>query len=109
MSEGKLPKYRVVAAATEYELQLKLNALAEQGYILHQFTSQVEQEFKTAFYAVMKLGENDYSNVVALRDVVPELVTEAIENNWEIVSTSLSTKFVRMVRRKQPPYPSSGE
>ena len=105
MSEGKLPKYRVVAAATEYELQLKLNALAEQGYILHQFTSQVEQEFKTAFYAVMKLGENDYSDVTAIRDIAPELATEAIELGWEPVSMSLSTKFIRMARRNRSPTP----
>ena len=109
MAEGKLLKYRVIAAYTEHELQVKMNLLADEGYILHQFTSQVEQEFKTAFYAVMKLGENDYSNVVALRDVVPELVDDAIASGWELVSTSLSTKFCRMVRRKQPPYPSSGE
>ena len=102
MSEGKLSKYRVVAAATEYELQLKLNALAEQGYILHQFTSQVEQEFKTAFYAVMKIDEGSYENVEALRDISPELVTDALAEGWSICSTSLSTKFVRMVRRKQP-------
>jgi hypothetical protein len=100
MAEGKLLKYRVVAAATEYELQLKLNALAEQGYILHDFTSQVEQEFKTAFYAVMKLGENDYSDVIQIKDVAPELATEAIANGLEPVSMSLSTKFIRMVRRK---------
>ena len=100
MSEGKLSKYRVVAAATEYELQLKLNALAEQGYILHQFTSQVEQEFKTAFYAVMKLGENDYSNVTQIKDIVPELADDAINSGWEPVSMSLSTKFIRFVKRR---------
>ena len=103
MAEGKLSKYRVVAAATEYELQLKLNALSEQGYILHQFTSQVEQEFKTAFYAVMKLGDdNNYENVTNVRDISPELVDEAISLGWTPGSLSLSTKFVRMIRRKQP-------
>lgn len=98
---SELPKYRVVAAYTEHELQLKLNALAEQGYTLHQFTSQVEQEFKTAFYAVMKTSDNDYSNVVQIKDIIPELADEAINSGWEPVSMSLSTKFIRFVKRKQ--------
>ena len=100
MAEGKLLKYRVIAAYTEHELQVKMNLLADEGYTLHQFTAHIEQEFKTAFYAVMKLGENDYSNVTQIKDIVPELADDAINSGWEPVSMSLSTKFIRFVKRR---------
>ena len=100
MAEGKLLKYRVVVAASPEEFQEKLNLLSEEGYIIHDFhvTSFIDQP--PDFYAVMKLGENDYSDVIQIKDVAPELATEAIANGLEPVSMSLSTKFIRMVRRK---------
>ena len=55
---------------------------------------------ETMFYAIVKLAEDSYEGVTNLRDVAPELVDECLRNNWRIASSSISTKFVRMVRYK---------
>lgn len=106
--EETLSKYRVVVwpestidprPCSEGRTSLRLfedrlNNLAEFGYEIY----QVRDEF-----IVMQLkepGANDYSNVTNLKDVPPAEVDQHIADGWEITSTSISTKFVRMVKRK---------
>lgn len=103
MTEVKLPKYRVIHTENRDEFEMKLNTLADEGYILASFNPVHEPTNmdETAFYAVVKIDEGNYENVIALKDVAPELVTDALSAGWEITSTSLSTKFVRMIRRKK--------
>jgi len=99
MTEVKLPKYRVVSAQTESTFEAKINALADVGYTFKAF---MESEDLHELIAIMSIAENDYSNVESLRDVAPELVDDAIhKGGYEIASCSISTKFVRMVRRKK--------
>lgn len=98
MTEIKLPKYRVVSAQTESTFEGKINALAEKGYTFKAF---MESEDMHMLVAVMSIAENDYSNVIAIKDVSPELANDALSAGWEPVSMSLSTKFIRMVRRKK--------
>ena len=101
MSEvKKLSKYRVVTAKDAEMFEHRMNALADEGYTFK--CMNVSDHEDTPFLiGVMVIGESDYSNVVSLRDVAPELVDDAIAGGFEIVSSSLSTKFVRMVRRKK--------
>jgi hypothetical protein len=98
----ELKKYRVVtwpAVCVDNREPLRLfedrlNNLAEFGYEV----LTVRDEF-----VVMQLkepGANDYSNVTNLKDVPPNEVDTHIADGWEITSTSISTKFVRMVKRK---------
>lgn len=104
MTEVKLPKYRVIRENNYHEFEEKLIALSEMGYILASFNPIHEPTNmeETMFYAVVKIAENDYSNVESLRDVAPELVDDAIhKGGYEIASTSISSKFVRMIRRKK--------
>jgi hypothetical protein len=47
----------------------------------------------------MKWDSESYADVTGLRDVALEDVDAHIVEGWEIASWSLSTKFVRMVKR----------
>lgn len=98
MSEAKLPKYRTVVTENAGELQEKMNALAELGYTFKQVV--ISDRDETPFLiAVMTIQEGDYTGVKQLRDIAPELVTDALSSGWEIASASISTKFCRMVHR----------
>lgn len=101
MTEVRLPKYRVVSAKDAEMFEHRMNALADEGYIFK--SMNVSDHDDTPFLiGVMAFAEDSYEGVEALRDVAPELVTEALQNNWQICSTSLSTKFVRMIKRRKP-------
>ena len=73
------------------EWEQKLSALEDAGYRL---------VFVDGGRAFMEYRGNDYSNVTNLKDVPPNEVDQHIADGWEITSTSISTKFIRMVKRK---------
>ena len=99
-----MPKYRIVWSSKEDDVEQKMNALAEVGYILASFNYVAgdNQDLNDVYHAVMKLDEGSYEGVTNLRDVSPELVDDALASGWEIASSSISTKFVRMIRRRKP-------
>ena len=73
------------------EWEQRMSALADAGYRL---------VFIDGNRAFMEYRGNDYSNVTNLKDVPPHEVDQHIADGWEITSTSISTKFIRMVKRK---------
>jgi hypothetical protein len=78
--------------------------LGDQGYSLAFFTyrhPEAEGE-NDVFHAVMKLDVGNYQDVEHLKDVDPLEVDAHIAKGWEITSTSISTKFIRMIRRRAP-------
>ena len=95
----KLSKYRVIDAMGIDDLEDKMSALADEGYILAELITKSTYTFQDGssggggYCAVMKIDEGNYEGVVNLRDVAPELVDECLEKGWSICSTSLSTKF----------------
>lgn len=73
------------------EWEQRIDALEGSGYRL---------VFVDGNRAFMEYRGNDYSNVTNLKDVPPDEVDQYIADGWEITSTSISTKFIRMVKRK---------
>ena len=100
-------KYRVVFRPSIYKTEIRsptqtyqtweaqLNKLYEVGYEI--FPNGIQDDF--IIIHLKELGQNDYSNVTNLKDVPPSEVDDYIADGWEITSTSISTKFVRMVKR----------
>ena len=94
-------KYKVFWTFSDEALEIQLNGLDNQGYSLVFWDyRQVESSIDTKMYhCIMKL-DTGYQDVVNLKDVATEEVDKHISEGWEITSTSLSTKFVRMIKRK---------
>jgi len=93
----ELKKYRVVYRPEGVDVDdplgsflQKINALADVGYRVHTFDHD---------YALMSFQENQYAGVTNLRDAIPAEVDRYLSLGWEIASASISTKFVRMVKR----------
>ena len=96
VEEIKLPRYRTVPRCPHWSNDHSLdgyleriNALSEVGYKVHTYTSE---------YALMEI-KDDYHGVTNLKDIPPNEVDDFIVNGWTIASASISTKFVRMVKR----------
>ena len=95
--EEKLPNYETYEAVDQIALYGWLNSKARQGYKLH--TVGWRQDQRLAYYAIMYLDKGSYEDVTNLADVSPSDVDQYLANGWEIASTSISTKFVRMIKR----------
>jgi len=94
MSE-KLSKYRFAVQHHDEALDAyaeKINALADVNYKVH--TIDIDQGV-----ALMVLDVGNYEGVTNLKDVASIEVDDYLAQGWEIASASISTKFVRMVRR----------
>ena len=88
-------KYRIISGFSNADkFELNVNILAEQGYTVSHFSTE-----NSTLSAIMKL-DIGYQDVVNLKDVDPLEVDKHISEGWEICSTSISTKFIRMIRRK---------
>lgn len=107
MSETE--KYKIVSAwATHIDtLNTKIEALSDQGYRIHTFNTEHVTDPETGmgedrYSVLMSLNELDskYLGVVNLEDVPPSDVDRRLADGWIIASASISTKFVRMVKKK---------
>ena len=108
MSE-KLPKYFVIQklrddidSMTFFETML--SDAVKQGYKVHTFTTQYEEgEHQgtgyTRYIALMMLDVGNYDGVTNIADVPTSEAQRYLEAGWEIASASISTKFVRMIKR----------
>jgi hypothetical protein len=81
-----------------------VNEFTDLGYHLHSFQVNhiaypdgSSERYETF---IMVLGKPDYHDVTNLADVKPMDVDTYLARGWEIASTSISTKFVRMIKRR---------
>lgn len=79
-----------------------VNEYSEKGYRLHSVVPWLhESGFTAEQHFFMYLDTGNYDDVTNLADVVPTDVDTYLANGWKITSTSLSTKFVRMIKRNR--------
>ena len=84
----------------EFNSLTEVNEYAELGYKVISVEPWISEYGHTAgWHYVMKLEKGSYEDVTNLADVSPNDVDQYLENGWEIASTSISTKFVRMIKR----------
>lgn len=99
MSEP-MPKYLIFGAEDLDKLNKFINNRTKEGYKL-----QAIQPYQGiggyVFLVYMYLDVGNYEDVTNLKDVPPEEVDTHIMQGWEIASASISTKFVRMVKRRK--------
>lgn len=76
----------------------QVNEYAELGYKLHTVINGNVDGVPYVEY-FMYLDKGAYEDVKHLADVTPQDVDTYLANGWEITSTSISTKFVRMIKR----------
>ena len=107
MTEQKLKKYLVLRRVGFLAIQEAVNEFVELGYearsLYPNFDSSTlnkMSEFEQVWYAFIEL-KSGYENVTNLKDVPPEEVDSHITQGWEIASASISTKFVRMIKRRK--------
>lgn len=94
--ESTKPRYRIISGFEDVDkFETSVNALAESGYAVSLLNVDAGK-----LSAILKLDTGNYENVTNLKDVDPLEVDKHISEGWEIASCSISTKFVRMVKRK---------
>jgi len=108
----KLQKYFIIQKLIEdiestAFFETMLEDAAKLGYKVHTFTIQYEQsEFPGIGYrryiALMVLDVGNYDGVTNIADVPTGDTQRYLDNGWEIASASISTKFVRMIKRATP-------
>ena len=102
MSE-KLPKGLILRRVGYLSLQEAINEHYEKGYkvrsVYPNFESYEVEKGSSIWYAFIELDTGGYENVTNLKDVPSDEVDSHIVQGWEIASASISTKFVRMVKR----------
>ena len=78
------------------------NVYADQGYRLHTYSEiMVDGSYSQSFVMVLESGYSDVTRVAdASVDEANGLL--AMNTGWEIASTSVSSKFYRMVKRATP-------
>lgn len=78
----------------------QVNEYTELNYKLHS-REQIINDYghKCGWSYLMYLDTGNYDNVTNLADVSPQDVDLYLLNGWEIAATSISTKFVRMIKR----------
>ena len=100
----KLPKSFILRRVGYLSLQEAINEHYEKGYkvrsIHPNFESYEAEKGSSIWYAFIELDTGGYENVTNLKDVPSEDVDRHITQGWEIASSSISTKFVRMVKRR---------
>ena len=103
---SELDKYLILENDSLYMLNQEMNNAVSQGYKLNTFTITEIQEDECGrhpqYVAVMSLNELDskYLGVINLEDVPPSDVDRHLADGWIIASASISTKFVRMVKKE---------
>lgn len=82
------------------------NTFADQGYTLHTYTSMiVEEKIQETYVMVLEMGYSDVTRVADASEDEANLLL-ALGTGWEVASTSVSSKFYRMIKRtKQPNLP----
>ena len=103
----KLKKYLVLRRLGFLAIQEAMNEFVELGYevrsLYPNFDSSLPNkmsDFEQVWYAFIEL-KGGYENVTNLKDVPSEEVDNYIAKGWEIASTSISAKFIRMVKRRK--------
>jgi len=94
MSES-LANYRFAVQHHDESLDAyaeRLNALVDVSYKVH--TIDIDRGV-----ALMVLDVGNYDGVTNLKDVPSDEVDDYLVQGWTIASASISTKFVRMVKR----------
>ena len=92
-------KNKIIIVSTKADA----NLYADQGYRLHTYQAmRVNEGIYQEFY-VMVL-ESGYSDVTRVADAPEQLANDllALDDGWEIASTSVSSKFYRMIKRAKP-------
>ena len=97
----------VIEGSTREDTQTKINSFAEDGYRVHSYTYATyyypdEGILEHKYTALMYLDIGNYEGVTNLADITPQDVDLYLSQGWEIASTSISTKFVRMIKRATP-------
>ena len=103
----KLKKYLVLRRVGYAAIQGALNEFTELGYearsLYPNFNTSAlttDDDLSPVWYAFIEL-KGGYENVTNLKDVPSEEVDSYIAKGWEIASTSISAKFIRMVKRRK--------
>jgi len=111
MNKKNLGKYLILSREGYLAAQDAMNHFYELGYELY---GQPERrpmkpgESTDTWFFVMRVQGSGYENVTNLKDVPPVEVDHHLAEGWDIASASISTKFVRMVKRdKQPEQPDT--
>lgn len=104
MSEKETPrKLKQYIELTDID---EVNKYAELGYRLHSLTihqiNYPDSGSSNIKRYIMYLDKGNYEDITHLTDVAPRDVDLYLSRGWEITSTSLSTKFVRMIHRGEP-------
>ena len=102
MSE-KQPKYVVLEASTREDLDTKINAFAGDGYRVHSYNYTEYYDNGTlckTYTALMYLDIGNYEGVTNIADVPTADAQRYLDEGWEVASASISTKFVRMIKRE---------
>ena len=101
----KLSKHLLLRRDGFLSMQNAVNEFDALGYKVKgyypNFESSAVDGSGPIWYASLELDNGGYENVTNLRDVPPEEVDSHIIQGWEIASASISTKFVRMVKRNK--------
>ena len=106
MSE-KQPKYLVIQGSSRTDFQDKLTMFSEDGYRVHSYT-YVENalgEGEEMWTAILYLDIGNYEGVTNIADIPTAEAQRYLDAGWEIASASISTKFVRMIKRGTPETP----
>ena len=108
----KLQKYFVIQKLIEdidstAFFETMLEDATKLGYKVHTFTTQFEPgEYQGTgwrrYTALMVLDVGNYEGVTNIADVPTNEAQRYLEAGWEIASASISTKFVRMIKRATP-------
>ena len=106
MSE-KQPQYIMLEGSTREDIQTKINSFAEDGYRVHSYTYATyhypdEGILEDKYTALLYLDVGNYDGVTNIADVPTGDTQRYLDNGWEIASASISTKFVRMIKRATP-------
>ena len=80
-----------------------LNEFRALGYKLKNIDRE-KDEYSDIFILTIELDSSGYDNVVEVRDAPQDEANHLLSLNegWIIASTSISSKFYRMVRRDKP-------
>jgi len=94
-------KYQDFTATTITELWKKTDRYVKKGYEILITLPLEKNEWGERFFRSMGLKGKDYSDVVRVADAPQDEANMllALGTGWEIASTSVSSKFYRMVKR----------
>ena len=103
----KSPKGLILRRVGYLSLQEAINEHYEKGYkvrsVYPNFESYEAEKGSSIWYAFIELDTGGYEDVTMVADAPEETanVLLAKKEGWEIASTSVSSKFYRMVKREK--------